>query len=81
MSFFRLLLLAAVGYLIYRFILKLLTPPTRIHSNTTATSDKPPHGHLVRCDQCATLTPPEVAIQTDNHTFCSTKCQETANRS
>ncbi|MBF0126016.1 MAG: hypothetical protein HQM02_02290 [Magnetococcales bacterium] len=78
MTLLRILLLLAAGYMVFRFVRHLLTPPPASRTGGS-TGTAPPSGHpshLVRCDRCDTLIPPEAAIHADDHHFCSEKCRD-----
>lgn len=77
MSFIRLLFLFACGYFLIRFLFKFLVPSGSGQTKKPATPNKQV-GHLVRCDQCNTLIPPEAALQIDRQTFCSESCRVAA---
>ncbi|MBF0127677.1 MAG: hypothetical protein HQM02_10760 [Magnetococcales bacterium] len=81
MNILRILFFVAMGYLVYRLARYWLTAPGQNGKQSPPSSTGAPHpvGHLVRCDRCNTLIPPEAAIQSEQQIFCSEKCR--SNRS
>jgi len=75
-GFFRLIFYAVIGYLIYKFVMYVLTPQP---GKRTSGRAEAPSGVMVKDEVCNTYLPREDAIKETvagvDHYFCSPACR------